>query len=443
MTQIPEAFPEVLAAGAAAAALVAARLLFRARRLVTSLRTERDASVQNQEHLNARRQALEEETQHLVTVRLPALATHLAHRHVPVPGLLHPAFAGSEIDQLHRGALDHLAKAVAAERHRVDEAAQAVMRGATTVIQAQSYQLQSKIDQMQHRYETPEIAGDLLELDHLNEQNLRRIQATGVLCGAWPGLTRADSHLGDVVVGAQSRIRGYHRVKVTSKLDVPVGVVARAVEPVAIAVAELLANAVHHTHGTLAIDVSLHQVEAGACIVIDDAGVGMHADEVEFAARLLSGQRTILLTELGDPPRSGFAAIGRLVRQYGFGVSIDKPAPYGGVRAVVFIPGHLLTVLDDQAHPMSVMAPMHRQATPPPLAAASVQAPHPAVEVDPGELPRRRRRQPQPASAEAAGPRSEQVHSPEETAATWSAFQKGTESGRAAAHTDHHEGTSR
>ncbi|MFI9588600.1 sensor histidine kinase [Streptomyces sp. NPDC052236] len=343
MTQIPEAFLEVLAAGAAAAALVVGWLLFRARRLVGCLRAERDAALEANEHLDARRQVLEAETRHLVGVRLPALATYLAHRHVPVPGLLHPVFAGTHVDQLHRGALDQVAKAVAAECQRVDEAAQAVMRGATTVIQAQSYQLQSKIDDMQHRYEDPDIAEDLLELDHLNEQNLRRIQATGVLCGAWPGLTRADSHLGDIVVGAQSRIRGYHRVQVASKLELPIAVVARAVEPIAITVAELLANAVHHTHGSLAIDVSLHQVEAGACIVIDDAGVGMHADEVEFATGLLSGQQPILLTELGDPPRSGFAAIGRLVQRYGFSVSIDKPAPYGGVRAVVFIPGHLLT----------------------------------------------------------------------------------------------------
>ncbi|MER5464638.1 sensor histidine kinase [Streptomyces sp. NPDC002668] len=417
--------------------------------------------------IGARHEALHGETRHLVFTRLPALVAHLSSRHVPVPELAHLAFAGTEVEQTHRAALEQVAQAVAAERDRVDEAAQAVMRGATTVTQAQSYQLQSKIDTMQHRYNDPDIARDLLELDQLNEQNLRRIQATGVLCGAWPGLTRSDSHLGDVVIGAQSRVRGYHRIQVTSQLDAPVAVVARAVEPIAITVAELLANAVHHSHGTLSVDVSLHQAESGACIVIDDVGVGMHQDEVEFATRLLSGQHAVLLTELGDPPRAGFATIGRLVRQFGFAVSIDKPAPYGGVRAVVFIPGHLLTLLDDQTQPMSAMAPLPRHTPQPshphrrvvenstatpdalPQRRHTPQPSHPHRPVvenstaTPDALPQRRRRQPQPAPSTRSAVPEEQAPTPEETQATWSAFQAGTESGRAAAHIHHHEGNSR
>ncbi|MFF2519283.1 sensor histidine kinase [Streptomyces sp. NPDC058086] len=436
MNLVPEALAVVVSTVIVIAGLVAAPFLLRIRRLLTALRTERDAAVQEAARVNARHDELQEETRHLVSTRLPAMVAHLSHRHVPVPELAHPALAGTEVEQAHAAALEQVNEAVAAERLRVDEAAQVVMRGATTVIQAQSYQMQSKIDAMQHRYEDPEMARDLFELDQLNEQNLRRIQATGVLCGAWPGLTRSDSHLGDVVVGAQSRIRGYQRVQVTSRLTSPVAVVARAVEPIAITVAELLANAVHHSHGTLFVDVSIHHAESGACVVIDDAGVGMHQDEVEFAARLLSGGYSLLLTELGDPPRAGFATIGRLVRQYGFTVSIDKPAPYGGVRAVVFIPDHLLTLLDQQTQPMSAMAPVSRQ-TPPP-SAVEEGAPTPDA------LPQRRRRRPQPAHTAHSPLRAEQAPTPEETQATWSAFQAGAASGRAAAErTDHHEGNAR
>ncbi|WP_265568974.1 sensor histidine kinase [Streptomyces hygroscopicus] len=435
MKLVPEALAVVAPTAIMIAGLLAAPFLLRIRRLLTSLRTERDAAVEEAARMNARREALQEETQHLAFTRLPALVAHLARRHVPVPGLAHPAFAGTEIERAHTAVLEKVAEAVAAERLRVDEAAQAVMRGATTVIQAQSYQMQSKIDGMQHRHEDPETARDLLELDQLNEQNLRRIQATGVLCGAWPGLTRSDSHLGDVVVGAQSRVRGYQRIQVTSRLGAPVAVVARAVEPIAITVAELLANAVHHSHGTLFVDVSLHQAESGACVIIDDAGVGMHQDEVEFATRLLSGEHSLLLTELGDPPRGGFATIGRLVRQYGFTVSIDKPAPYGGVRAVVFIPDRLLTLLDEQSKPMSAMAPVPRQ-TPPPSAVEDGAT-------TPDGLPQRRRRRPQPAHTAGSPGRAEQAPTPAETQATWSAYQAGTASGRAAARTDHHEGNAR
>lgn len=483
MTQI---LVVLLASAAAGAALAAAPLLLRARRLTAALHAERDAAnhardtalrardaaarerdavarerdtaVGESAQLAAVQQALADEAQHLVSTRLPALTMHLAHRHVPVPGLLHAAFAGTGTDQAHRAVLDHLAQSVTAERHRVDEAAQTVLRGATTVIQALSHQMRNKIDEMQHRYDDPGMAQDLLGLDHLNEQNLRHIQGTGVLCGAWPGLTHSDSHLGDIVAGAQSRIRGYHRVQVTSQMDIPVAVVARAVEPIAITVAELLANSLHHTHGTLAIDVSLHQVESGACIVIDDAGVGMHADETEFATRLLSGQRSILLTELGDPPRTGFAKISRLMHQYGFNVSMDKPSPYGGVRAVVFIPGNLLTLLDEDTHPMSAMAPLPRQAPPErtaaalprrresPARAAAQPSAHPeegreAEETTESEevLPRRRRRERRP-SGQVPAARPDNDLTPEETQATWTAFQAGTASGRAASQTDRREG---
>ncbi|WP_328665516.1 hypothetical protein OG905_00890 [Streptomyces sp. NBC_00322] len=293
------------------AVAAAVPLLFRARRLVTRLRRERDAAVREAARLAAEHEALTEEHQHLVGTRLPALAT--------------------QYQQAHREVLHRLAEAVIAERNRVDEAAQAVTRGVTTVILSLSHQLRIKIDEMRHRYDDPnlpDLAQDLLGLEHLNEQNLHHIQGTQVLCGAWPGLLHADSHLEDVVVGAQHRIRDYRRVRVTSQLEAPVAVVARAVEPIAITVAELLANAVHHTHGTPGVDVGFHQAESGARIVIEDAGVGMHADEVEFADRLLSAQQPILLSELGDPPHTGFAKISRLARQYEFSVSIDKPSPH-------------------------------------------------------------------------------------------------------------------
>ena len=444
MTQIPEALTWCLAAGTTAGAVMAP-ILVRSRRQVSALRqdaeqarAELDAVDREKEQFAAHAQAVADETRHLVTGRLPGMAEHLAHRHLPVPGPLHSGFDESGIGQDHNAALELLAEVVEAERQRVDEAAQATMRGATTVMQAMSYQLQSQIVEMQERYDDPRLAEDLLTLDQLNEQNLRRIQATGVLCGAWPGLSRADSHLGDIVVGAQSRVRGFHRIQVTSQLADAVGVVSRAVEPIAITVTELLANAVHHSHGTLAVDVSLHQTTSGACIVIDDAGVGMHSDEVEYATAMMSGRLPVRLTELGDPPRSGFAAIGRLTRQYGFAVSVDKPAPYGGVRAVVFIPGNLLTVMDEEEQPMSVSAPLPPRAAAPaaPSAPAAPAAPVAAPATAPGhdELPRRRRRNPVSATAAPAAPEpepAEHARTPEQTGATWASFQAGTASGRA------------
>ncbi|WP_406263045.1 hypothetical protein OHT93_00360 [Streptomyces sp. NBC_00191] len=146
MTLVPAALPEVAATAALTAAFVAASFLLSTRRLLTRLWVERDAAVQETARIAARCEALKEETQHLLFTRLPALVAHLSSQLVPVPERADLAFAGTEVEQAHTSALEQVSQAVAAERHRVDEAAHAVMRGATTVIQAQSYQPQSKID---------------------------------------------------------------------------------------------------------------------------------------------------------------------------------------------------------------------------------------------------------------------------------------------------------
>ncbi|MEY9969112.1 anti-sigma regulatory factor (Ser/Thr protein kinase) [Streptacidiphilus sp. MAP12-16] len=480
MTPISDLATWALAAGTLAACL-AVPLWIRARRRVAVLSAQtasaladRDAALARSEQLAAQNQAIAGETRHLVTARLPALVRQLSHAHVPVPGLLHTSFAGSAVEGDHASILDQTALAVTQERQRVDEAAQAVMRGATSSIQAHCYQMQTAVGALQERVDDPELAQELFALDQLNERNLRRIQATGVLCGAWPGLTRADSHLGDIVLGAQGRMRDFTRIRVTNQLHQLVGVVSRAVEPVAMVVAELMANAVHHSHGTLLVDVSMHQADSGVCVVVDDAGVGMHADEIAFAELMMSREQ-VMLTQLGDPPRGGFATIGRLARQFGFAVSVDKTAPYGGVRAVVFLPERLLVLMDESTQPMSAMAPLPPRAAPP-----AEQAP---AWLDEGTaqqpvLPQRRRREPSPAAtayAQEAAYAQDTAHvqdlsrvegaaqdqaaqdqagqdqsaghdpgrpggtTPEESGTIWGAFQRGTESGRAAAADSEHE----
>ncbi|MEV0602822.1 ATP-binding protein [Streptomyces sp. NPDC050315] len=367
MTSIPATLLWCLSAGTAAA-VVMILFLVRARQGTQALRrhlataeARSAAAERGHAELAAQLRATEDELRHLAEARLPDLATSLGHPHVAVRGLRDPRFTGTDVDRSLTSAMDQLAQAVAKERTRVDEAAQATMRGATTTIQALLYRLQTLLQEMQHRYDDQAVAQDLLQADFLNEQALRRVQTTGVVCGAWPGLTRDDSHLADLVVGAMSRLRGYERVQVSNLLRDPVGVVARAVEPVAIALTELLANALHHSHHELPVVVTLQQGNRGASVIVDDYGIGMHADEIAHATRLLGGGEQVLFTELGDPPRSGFAAVGQLVRQYGFTVHVES-SPYGGVRAVVYIPGDpLLTLLDETAQPMSAMAPLPPQ----------------------------------------------------------------------------------
>ncbi|MEV0193084.1 ATP-binding protein [Kitasatospora purpeofusca] len=425
--------------------------------------------------------ALLAEIGHLATERVAAAALRLSHPNAPIAGPLDATAVGPAAVQALQAVLDAASAAVTDERERVDAAARSAMRGATSKIQTLLYQIQSLVQQLQDDNDDPR----LLEVDFRNEVALRRIQTVAVLCEAWPGLARTDSPLAEVVVGALSRVPGYARIKVANHLrEGRLAVVARAAEPVAIAVAELLANATAYSHPETDVPVTLQQGGRGAMVIVDDSGIGMEEDQLRRARRLLTGPTDVLLTELGNPPRTGFAVVGKLARQYGFSCHVE-PSPYGGMRALVRIPAGLLTVVDEE-QPLSVLTPLPLRSGAGPAAPATaaggraregVPAIHvvppvpdlpgrtgpsdpprpsdgppvhavppvravpdePAVPDDGTGLPSRRRRRPVPAqpspaegSAAPAPGAVRPVRTPEQAAARWQALQHGTGSGRAA-----------
>lgn len=322
-----------------AVALVAAVvLLVRQRRIAAALRAR---AVALEENVRAR----DEEAARLVDVRLPAV-TDAADTAVPLPGLLDDRLAGTAFAHSLQAVMDLFARAVDKAQVRADQSAKAALRASMRALQGLAHEQQLAISTMQDRHDNPEVLRDLLEIDHTNSQFGRRAQAIGVLCGSWPGRQRVASPLNDVVRGATSRIRDYRRVRVHGPAGESLAVVSRAVEPVVLAVAELLDNAARHSQPNTTVEVSLQPVHNGACVVVDDAGVGMDRQEVERAVALLSGRRGVDVSRLGDPPQFGFPVIGALAARYGFSVSVDTRSPYGGVRAVLFLPVALLTHLD-------------------------------------------------------------------------------------------------
>ncbi|EFL29729.1 predicted protein [Streptomyces viridochromogenes DSM 40736] len=178
-----------------------------------------------------------------------------------------------------------------------------------------------------------------------------------MVCGAWVGLAREESHLVDAVTGGQARLPGYQRVRVHNHLAAGTALVSHAVEPVAIIVAELLDNALRHSAPDTDVVVNLEAVHHGVCVTVDDAGLGMTQDERARAQRMVGGREPILLTELGDPPRMGLAAIGQLTRQFDLSVDLSSPSPYGGVRAVLRVDSHLLSRIDPEELPPAASAP--------------------------------------------------------------------------------------
>lgn len=103
---------------------------------------------------------------------------------------------------------------------------------------------------------------------------------------------------------AQSRVAGCERIKVANHLrDERLALVARAAEPLAIALAELLANATAYSHPDTDVQVTVQQSGGrGAFLVVDDAGIGMDDDALDRAHALLAGPLEVLLTELTPQP---------------------------------------------------------------------------------------------------------------------------------------------
>ncbi|MGW6646757.1 ATP-binding protein [Streptomyces iakyrus] len=353
MIEVPDLAVGALALGTLSAFALGGGLL-RSRRQLAAQRA-RTAALRAQ--LDGTSRAFTSEVEHLAARRVPAAARQAAHSHVTEPGPLNPQLAGSPLGAALEQVLKGLHAELAAQRTRIDAAAQAGMRGATREIQAALYRLQDALRGLQQRYDDPELAQTLFELDHENEQSLRRAQVAAVVCGAWVGLAREESHLVDAVTGGQARLAGYRRVRVSNHLPAGTALVSHAVEPVAIIVAELLDNALRHSAPDTEVVVNLEAVHHGVCVTVDDAGLGMTQDERARAQRMVAGSDPILLTELGDPPRMGLAAVGRLTRQFDLSVDLTSPSPYGGVRAVLRVDSHLLTRIDPEELPPAASAP--------------------------------------------------------------------------------------
>lgn len=404
---------------------------------------------------------------HLVEARLPLLE----QSRPPAPKSLDARLEGTSYALSLHLIEEAFAGAVSRARVRADQSAKAALKGAMRALQGLAHEQQVSISDMQDRHDHPDILGGLLEIDHANAQFGRRAQAIAVLCGSWPGRQRTASSLTDVARGAKSRIRDYRRVQVHAQVET--AVVSRAVEPVVLAIAELLDNAARHSQPNTTVEVNIQPAHNGACVVIDDAGVGMNDQEIQQASRWLGGDTSVDINRLGDPPQFGFPVVGVLAERYGFRVSIDTRSPYGGVRAVLFLPNALLTHLEPEdgigvvreVRPAAVPAPAPARpaharpahARPaharPEITAADPEpalpgpAPAPAVGDVVGStisgLPKRRRRAAAgdgtPAAAdsgaaaaatdEPTGTGGRSVH---ETASRMGAFARGTRSGREA-----------
>ncbi|AIJ11427.1 ATP-binding protein [Streptomyces lividans] len=318
-------------------------------------------------------------------------------------------------------------KSVQAAQERAEDETKTVLKSAMRTLQGLAAEQQLVLSRLQNKYGDSALLQDLLEIDHTNSQFGRRAQSIAVLCDGWLGGRRDTASVYDVVRSAQGRIRHFRRVDILSQADF--GITSRAVEPVALALAELLDNATSYSSPDTVVEINIRTVPKGICVVVDDAGVGMSDEERARADKLLATERASGVAGLGNPPQFGFAVIGLLCERFGFEVSVDSSSPYGGVRAVVLLPHELLTAMPEKKAPAPAPAPAAR-GTARPVPDGGPEAALTSSQTDGDGLPRRRRKRPMaivPGSA--SNPRAA-GRSDSEQAKVMGAFQRGTQSGR-------------
>ncbi|MFG2909220.1 ATP-binding protein [Kitasatospora sp. NPDC048286] len=357
-----------------------------------------------------------------------------------------------ELAVLHDRLQGQHASELSAVRRDAEEDTKAVLKAAMRTLQGLADEQQVVIDRVQRKYgDSPQILADLMTVDHTNSQFGRRAQGIAVLCGGWLGRRESVASVYDVVRSAQGRIRHFDRVRIHSRVSVSLA--SKVVEPVAVVLSELLANATNYSAPDTPVEVSVQAVPTGVCLIIDDAGLGMGQEEKDRASQLLNPGAPISLTSLGNPPKFGFAVSGMLAARYGFRVSVDSVSPYGGVRAVVLLPAELLSSevaappfaehTDYQAAPVEQPAQAWAQApgqrlvslSEPAAPLAPVPAPYAATagpETTADGLPRRRRQRPVSVVPTPQDPgRPEEPRSTGQyTPSRLGAFQRGTLSGR-------------
>ncbi|MET8952086.1 ATP-binding protein [Streptomyces sp. NPDC004533] len=365
---IQDAALALLAPGFVCATVAAVRYRRTAHSHATD-KTELEEVLQRAQSLSALR---DQEIQHLATHRLPAVAGELWGGSGGDAGQpLHPELAGTVFAQAEKEILQYFGTLAEQASTRAERAAQAAVQSVTRALQALVYEQQRAISSMIDHHDDEKVLADAYEIDHACSQLARKAQIVGLLAGAWPGRQRDDTPLLDVVRGAESRIKDYRRVRITGEPTEYVG--STVVEPVVLAVAELLDNAARNSQPGTTVEVYFVHAHNGVSIVIDDAGIGLTPETRADAARLLTGKEPVRLTQLRNPPRLGFLGIGALAERYGFHVSVAQQSDHGGVRAIVHLHRGLLVPAPAPA------APQAQLQTPQPNTgfAPSGSSPHP------------------------------------------------------------------
>ncbi|TDC78293.1 histidine kinase [Micromonospora sp. KC606] len=262
--------------------------------------------------------------------------------------------------------------------------------------QAQVRRQLTLLDAMQRRVHDAEELEDLFRVDHLATRMRRNAENLIVLAGSTPGRAwRRHVPMVDVVRGAVAEVEDYTRVEV-APLG-PITLAGRAVGDVIHLLAELIENGLTFSPPHTSVKVRGQQVADGFTIEVEDRGRGMTAAELTAANQRIVDRSELNLT---NTSRLGLYVVSRLTERHGVQVRLTE-SPYGGVTAVVLIPGALVEVGEDRnasgaatvpARPVEKTVPPRTGRPDVPIGERTPPAAGDGARADPSALPVRPRR---------------------------------------------------
>ncbi|MEU5887277.1 ATP-binding protein [Streptomyces sp. NPDC047461] len=243
------------------------------------------------------------------------------------------------------------------------------------------------IDAVERGETDPELLERLYSIDHIAVRLRRNADSLMLLAGIRETVLDAGPiALTNVVRAALGQIEGFQRVQLLARTEVAVA--PDIIGDLTLMVAELVENAVAFSPADSPVEVFVQNSAEGAAIVVADHGLGMDPERLdEENARIVRRERL----DLVPSKVLGLFVVGSLARRWDIDVALSR-TPGGGVTAEVTLPQSLLLTA----------AAVRAAAPTTPAAATDDSGPRPPVPADEhdGPLPRRVRREEDPAAPE-------------------------------------------
>jgi signal transduction histidine kinase len=184
-----------------------------------------------------------------------------------------------------------------------------------------------------------ERQANLLKMNRIAARMQRNSQNLLVLAGHEPPSGRNQPvSLVNVIRAAVSDIDEYERVSVNVQPDIAVR--GPAVNDVVHLLAELTENATSFSAAEMPVDISGHILTSGGVLVdITDRGIGMTAKEMAYANWQLENPSA---ADFNVFKWMGLSVVARLAARHAIRVRLH-PAEFGGLKALVWLPGEVIT----------------------------------------------------------------------------------------------------